>query len=172
MPFSLCSTPEEFQRRLNHGLYLTTVEEALTDHDKNLHSLVRRILLQKGHHISHASCALTNAESWYAQFEKDLLFTVWTGFILTHVVEKWLWYQTTSLWRLFLRSPCIELRRGFSACLCKVSYTKYAIRRYPSYIWPTPEVGLIYPTIEARKSLQRFESINVTQHIRLKPNTL
>ena len=94
MPFSLCSAPEKFQRRLNHGLddltgvlaihddilifgVGSTVEEALTDHNKNFHFLMRKILLQKGQHISQATRALTDAE-----------FTVWTGFILTPKVEK------------------------------------------------------------------------------------
>ena len=57
--FGLCSAPEEFQRRLNraldsltgvltiHGDILvfgegSTVEEALTDHDNNFHSLMQR----------------------------------------------------------------------------------------------------------------------------------
>ena len=59
LPFGLCSAPEEFQRRLNraldsltgvltiHGDILvfgegSTVEEALTDHDNNFHSLMQR----------------------------------------------------------------------------------------------------------------------------------
>ena len=59
LPFGLCSAPEEFQRRLNHALDGLTdvltihddilsfgegsaVEEALTDHDNNFHSLMRR----------------------------------------------------------------------------------------------------------------------------------
>ena len=59
LPFGLCSTPEEFQRRLNHTLdaltgVLTihddilifgegsTMEKALKDHENNFHSLMRR----------------------------------------------------------------------------------------------------------------------------------
>ena len=59
LPFGLCSAPDEFQRRLNraldsltgvltiHGDILvfgegSTVEEALTDHDNNFHSLMQR----------------------------------------------------------------------------------------------------------------------------------
>ena len=59
LPFALCSALEEFQRRLNHALDGLTdvltihddilifgegsaVEEALTDHDNNFHSLMRR----------------------------------------------------------------------------------------------------------------------------------
>ena len=59
LPFRFCSAPEEFQQRHNHALdglngvwtihddilifgEGSTVEEALTDHDNNLHSLMRR----------------------------------------------------------------------------------------------------------------------------------
>lgn len=77
------------------------------------------VLLQKGQSIANASRALTGADSRYAQIW--LLFTIWKGFILTLMVEKWLWNQTTSIWKLFSRSHCNELRRVFSVCPLKFS---------------------------------------------------
>ena len=138
------SAVQQVKLRITKALVLEFFDstESLTSQCDASDKELGAVLLQKGQPIAYASRALTDAESRYAQIEKELWlwFTVWKGFILTLTVEKCLWNQTTNLWKLLSRSHCIELRRGFSACSCEFSCTtsNWATRKAPPCIWPTP----------------------------------
>ena len=109
------------------------------------------VLLQKGQPISYASRALTDADSRYAQIEKELLAVVYD-------LERFHTYTygrevTVESDHKPLEVIFKKLLHRAPKRLQRMIMRVQLLRGDRPGIWPLPKVGLIYPTVEARKSL-------------------
>lgn len=109
------------------------------------------VLLQKGQPIAYASRALTDADSRY---EKELLAVVYD-------LERFHTYTygrevTVESDHKPLEDVFKKLLHRAPKRLQRMIMRVQLLRGDRPGIWPLPKVGLIYPTMEARKSLQRL----------------
>ena len=134
------------------------------------------ILLQKGQPIACASRALTDAESRYAQIEKELLAVVY-GLERFHTYsygrEVFVESDHKPLEVIF-KKPLHRAPKRLQRMLMRVQLYNVSLGyKKGSTIYLTDTLSRAYLPYDGSQDVaSEVESINMTQHIRLKPSTL
>ena len=134
------------------------------------------VLLQKGQPIAYASRALTDAESRYAQIEKELMAVVYDlERFHTYTYRREVFVESDHKpLEVFVKKPLHRAPKRLQRMLMRVQlYNVKLGYKEGSTMYLADTLGRAYlPYDRSQDVASEIESINMTQHIRLKPSTL